>query len=49
MLARITFFRVGGLLEIVNDVYIFTKGKKSINAEKNESVDRINSHIGILW
>ena len=50
MLARITFFSGRWITRnIVSDVYIFTKGKKSINAEKNESVDRINSHTGILW
>ena len=32
---------------IVRDVYIFTKGKKSINAEKNENVEL--THTGILW
>ena len=38
MHARVIFCRVGGLLETLLVVYILTKGKKSINAEKNENV-----------
>ena len=39
---------IGMLWNIVSDVYTFTKGKKSINAEKNENVE-LNSHTSILW
>ena len=40
MHARVIFF-LGEWINwnIVSDVYIFTKGKKSINAEKNENVE----------
>ena len=30
---------------IVSDVYIFTKGKKSINAEKNENVELTHTRV----
>ena len=39
MHARVIFCRVVGLLEALLVVYILTKGKKSINAEKNENVE----------
>ena len=34
---------------IVSYVYIFTEGKKSINAEKNENIELTHTHTGILW
>ena len=39
MHAKVIFW--GGWItsNIASDVYIFTKGKKSINAEKNENVE----------
>ena len=46
MHARVIFSRVGGLLETLSVVYILTKGKKIINAEKNENVEL--PHTGIL-
>ena len=45
MHAIVIFCGVDGLLE--SDVYILTKGKKSINAEKNENVEL--THTGTLW
>ena len=40
------FFRVGQITRnIVSDVYILTKGKKSINAEKNENVKLIHTQV----
>ena len=30
-----------------SDVYIFTKGKKNTNAEKNEDIEL--THTGTLW
>ena len=42
------FFGGGWItLNIVSDVYILTKGKKSINAAKNENVEL--TLTGILW
>ena len=35
------FFGVGGLLEI----YIFTKGKKTINVGKNENVELTHTQV----
>ena len=40
-----TFCRVGGLLETLLVVYILTKGKKSINAEKNANVELPNTQV----
>ena len=45
MHARVIFCRVGGLLETLLVVYILTKGKKSINAEKNENVELPHTQI----
>ena len=44
-----SYFLGGGwiTLNIVSDVYILTKGKKSINAAKNENVEL--TLTGILW
>ena len=40
------FFRVGQITRnIVSDVYILTKGKKSINAEKNENVELTHTQV----
>ena len=39
MHARVIFCRVVELLEALLVVYILTKGKKGINAEKNENVE----------
>ena len=39
------FFWVGGLSETLSDVYILTKGKKSINAEKNENVESTHTQV----
>ena len=44
MHARVIFQGVGGLLETL---FILTKGKKNINAVKNENVEL--THTGILW
>ena len=43
MLCMQELFFWGGWItwKIVSDVYIFTKGKKSINAEKNENVEKM--------
>ena len=41
MHARVIFCRVGGLLV----VYILTKGKKSINVEKNENVELPHTQV----
>lgn len=43
MHAKVIFWAVGGLLE-TRDVYIITKGKKSINAAKNENVELTRTH-----
>ena len=41
------FFGVGGLLETlqVMSIYSFTKGEKSINAEKNENVELTHTQV----
>ena len=41
MLCTQELFLGGGWItwNIINDIYILTKGKKSINAEKNENVE----------
>ena len=41
------FFFLGEWINwnIVSDVYIFTKGKKSINAEKNENVELTHTQV----
>ena len=39
MLQELIFWRGWITWNIVSDVYIFTKGKKSIIAEKNENVE----------
>ena len=46
MHARVIFFGGGGewiTWNIVSDVFIISKGKKSINAEKNENVELIHT------
>ena len=47
MHARVIFCGVGGLIiwNIVSDVYILTKGKKSINAEKNENIELTHTQV----
>ena len=42
-----SFFLLGGWItwNIVSDVYIFTKGKKSINAEKNENIELTHAQV----
>ena len=44
-----SYFLWGGWItwNILSDVYILTKGKESIYAEKNENVEL--THTGILW
>ena len=44
MHARVIF---GGWVDYLKhcDVYILTKGKKSINAEKNENVELTHTHV----
>ena len=44
---RELFFGVGGLLETlqVMSIYSFTKGKKSINAEKNENIELTHTQV----
>ena len=41
------FFLGGGWItwNIVSDVYILTKGKKNINAEKNENVELTHTQV----
>ena len=45
MHVRVIF--LGGWItwNIVSDVYIFTKGKKSINAEKNKNVELTHTQV----
>ena len=47
MLCMQELFLGGGWItwNIVSDVYILTKGKKSINAEKNENVELTHTHV----
>ena len=47
MLCMQEFFWGGGWINwnIVNDVYIFTKEKKSINAEKNENLELTQTQV----
>ena len=45
MHARVIFCRVGGLLETLLVVDILTKGKKSINAGKNENVELPHTQV----
>ena len=45
MHARVIFCRVSGLLETLKVVYILSKGKKSINAEKNENVELLHTQV----
>ena len=45
MHARVISCRVGGLLGTLLVVYIFTKGKKSINTEKNENVELPHTQV----
>ena len=45
MHARVIFCRVGGLLETLQVVYILTKGKKSINAEKNANFELPHAQV----
>ena len=48
MHARVIFLGSGWITwNIVSDVSIVTKGKKSINAAKNENVEL--THTDILW
>ena len=34
--------------KIVSDVYIFTKGKKSINTEKNENLEKMSTRTQVF-
>ena len=46
MHARVIFWGGGWITwNIVSDVYILTKGKKSINAEKNENVELTHTQV----
>ena len=45
MLCMQELFFVGWLLETLLVVYILTKGKKSINAEKNENVELPHTQV----
>ena len=51
MLCMQELFFSGGWItwNIVSDAYIFTKGKKSINAEKNENVELTHTQILLYW
>ena len=44
MHAKVIFWAVGGLLE-TRDVYIITKGKKSINAAKSKNVELTHTQV----
>ena len=50
MLCMQELFFWGGRItwKIVSDVYIFTKGKKSINTEKNENLEKMSTRTQVF-